>query len=127
MPENADKGFCITYRGRFDMGIDGGEFRGASPYHPFSLQGHHYGGDWFFIIGGYLTRNRKVFHPLWIGLIAALIKGCGALAMGIPLFSRAVVNPVIAIITEAGVVSLLYGSGMVLFRLVKYSPERNLR
>lgn len=58
------------------------------------------------IIGMYLRHNRTVWHPIVIGVIASGVKCAAAPLMGIPLGSRAVINPVAAIITEATVVSV---------------------
>lgn len=57
------------------------------------------------IIAIYLQYNRTVWHPIMIGLIAGGVKCCGALLMGISWGSRAITNPVIAIITEAAIIS----------------------
>ena len=59
------------------------------------------------IIGIYLLREKKIWHPIIIGVIAGMVKCCGSLLFGIPLWSRAIINPATAIITEATVVTLV--------------------
>lgn len=59
------------------------------------------------IISIYLLREKNIWHPILIGVIAGAVKSCGTLLWGIPLWSRAIINPVTAILTEATAVSLV--------------------
>lgn len=73
----------------------------------------------------YLLRvhNKKIIHTLYIGIIAAFFKIFNIFIFGIPIFSRSIINPALAIITEAATVTL--GAFVVVYTLRVLKLVRN--
>lgn len=67
----------------------------------FPQKGLIMGAPAYTILTMYVIKHRRVFSPLVIGFIAASFKILNIFIFGVPIFSRSVVNPALAIIAEA--------------------------
>lgn len=59
------------------------------------------------ILTVYVIKHRRVFTPLAIGFIAASFKILYVFIFSVPIFSRSIVNPALAIIAEAASVTFV--------------------
>jgi len=70
-------------------------------------KGYVMGAFAYTLLTMYVVKHRKVFTSLVIGVIAASFKIFNILIFGVPIFSRSIVNPALAIVAEASSVTLV--------------------
>lgn len=81
-------------------------------------KGQIMGGIAYIILATYVIKYKTFWHPIVIGIIAASFKLFNVLIFGVPILSRAIVNPATAIIAEAASVTV------VAFIISKYQAHK---
>lgn len=71
----------------------------------------------------YLARHKNIWHPVFMGIIAASFKFFNVIIFGVPVFSRSIVNPALAIIAEAA--SVTAGVFILRYALRVLKPVKN--
>lgn len=73
----------------------------------FPQKGYVMGAIAYAILGRYIVKHRIVYSPILIGLIAASFKLFNIVIYQVPILSRSIINPALAIIAEAASVSMV--------------------
>lgn len=80
----------------------------------FPQKGTVMGAVAYTIMLTYLLKHKgKLWHPIYLGIIAASFKAFNVFIFRVPIFSRAIVNPALAIIAEA--ISVTVGAYIVVY------------
>lgn len=72
----------------------------------YPQKGYVMGALAYTILTAYTLKYHKLFSPLLIGFIAASFKFLNVFIFGAPIYSRSIINPVLAIIAEAASITL---------------------
>ena len=86
-------------------------------FHP--LKGMIMQGIGYTILAIYIIRANRLFHPLFIGLIAASFKFFNIFLFGIAPFSQGIINPAFAIIEQSLMATLISSIMIGIKRLTK--------
>lgn len=76
-------------------------------YIHFPQKGYVMGSIAYSILAVYVLKHKNIINPVIIGLIAASFKVFNIFIFGVPLFSRSIINPALAIIAEAASVTVV--------------------